>query len=175
MVPYRSFPPTNEILSCDSRQNSNRGIAMPDLQNLLSPNLCQNTTVLHGKILKLKHVFVCKLCTEKSAESHWTETVHIFKDCYPNLIDIENPLDKNETDVRVETESISPTDLGNSEESRQNFEDILQDARSRHCKILHLARCKIKTLCKNRFKNVWNLIMKKTFVNSLLQSVANMD
>ena len=42
---------------------------------------------------------ICKLCTEKSAESHWTETVHLFKDCYPNLIDIENPLNKNETDV----------------------------------------------------------------------------
>ena len=61
---------------------------------------------------------------EKSAESHWTETVHLFKDCYPNLIDIENHLDQNETDVRVETESISPTNLG-IEESRQNFEDTL--------------------------------------------------
>ena len=62
---------------------------------------------------------------EKSAESHWTETVHMFKDCYPNLSDIESPCDKNETDVRVETESISPTNLGNSEESRTNFEDTL--------------------------------------------------
>ena len=60
---------------------------------------------------------------EKSAESHWTETVHLFKDCYPNLIDIENPLDKNETDVRVETERILLTNLSNSEESRENFED----------------------------------------------------
>ena len=67
--------------------------------------------------------FVCKLCMEKLAESHWTETVHMFKFCYPNLIDIENPLDKNETDVWVETESILPTNLGNSEESKQNFED----------------------------------------------------
>ena len=60
---------------------------------------------------------------EKSAESHWTETVHLCKECHPNLIDIENPLDKNVTDVRVETESISPTNLSNSEESRQNFEN----------------------------------------------------
>ena len=59
----------------------------------------------------------------ESAESHWTETVHQFKDWYPNLIDVENPLEKNDTDVRVETESISPTNLSNSEESRQNFED----------------------------------------------------
>ena len=36
-------------------------------------------------------------------------TVQLFKDCYPNLTDVENPLDKNETDVRIETESISQT------------------------------------------------------------------
>ena len=79
--------------------------------------------------------FVCKQCTEKSAESHWTETVHLFKDCYPNLNDIENPLDKNATDVRVETESILPTSRENSKANRQIFEDasstqdqdILQD------------------------------------------------
>ena len=51
--------------------------------------------------------FVCKKFTEKSAESHWTDTVHLFKECYHNLSDIENPLDKNKTDVRVATESIS--------------------------------------------------------------------
>ena len=67
--------------------------------------------------------FVCKQCPEKSAESHWTDTVHLFKDCYPNLTDVENPLDKNETDVRVETESISQTSRESAEASRQNFED----------------------------------------------------
>ena len=67
--------------------------------------------------------FVCKLCTEKLAESYWTETAHMFKDCCPTLIDIENPNDKNEPDMRAETESISPTNLENSEESRQNCED----------------------------------------------------
>ena len=59
----------------------------------------------------------------KSAESHWTDTVHLFKDCYPDLSDVENPLDKNETDVRVETESISQTSRESAEASRQNFED----------------------------------------------------
>ena len=67
--------------------------------------------------------FVCKQCKEKSAESHFTDTVHLFKDCYPNLTDIENHLNKNKTDARGETESISPTRRENSETSRQNFED----------------------------------------------------
>ena len=86
----------------------------------LCTELCKLCTLckLYMKVCKLC-MKVCKLCTE----SHWTETVHLFKDCYPNLIDIENPLDKNETDERVETESISPTNLSNSEESLQNFED----------------------------------------------------
>ena len=71
--------------------------------------------------------FICRQGTEKSAESHGTDTVHLFKDCYP--------LDKNETDVPVETESISTTNQENSEASRQIFQDasstqdqdILQD------------------------------------------------
>ena len=61
--------------------------------------------------------FVCKQCTEKLKESHWTDTLHLFKDCYPNLPDIENPFDKNETDVRVETESISQTSRESAEAS----------------------------------------------------------
>ena len=79
--------------------------------------------MLHGKIRKLKRVICMQTLHEKITESHWTDTVHLFKDCYPNLIDIGNPLDKNETDVRVDTESISPTNLRNSEESRQNMEE----------------------------------------------------
>ena len=77
--------------------------------------------------------FECKQCTEKSTESHWTDTVHLFKDCYPNITDVENRLDKNETDVRVETESISQTSRESAEASRQNLgkvgkdQDIVQD------------------------------------------------
>ena len=59
--------------------------------------------------------FICRQGAEKSAESHGTDTVHLFKDCYP--------LDKNETDVQVETESISTTNQENSEASRQIFQD----------------------------------------------------
>ena len=58
-----------------------------------------------------------------------------WKDCYPNLTDVENPLDKNETGVRVETESISQTSRESAEASRQHFwrpnnnqdQDIVQD------------------------------------------------
>ena len=62
--------------------------------------------------------FECKQCTEKSAESNWADAVHLFKACYPNLTEVENPLDKNETDVRVETESISQTSGESTEASR---------------------------------------------------------
>ena len=43
------------------------GIAMPDLQNLLSPNLCQNSTVYTVRYASSSVSFVCKRCTEKSA------------------------------------------------------------------------------------------------------------
>ena len=105
MVSYRRSPPPNEILCGDCKAE------------FKSPSLkCQTCKIYYHPIftkMPLYYMvryatntsssvsFVCKLCTEKLAESHWTETVHLFKDCYPNLIDIENPLDKNETDVRV--------------------------------------------------------------------------
>ena len=78
---------------------------------------------------------------DNSAESHWTETVHLFKDRYPNLTDIENHLEKNETEVGVETENISPTKRENSEASKQNFADA--------------------PITKNRFKSEWNRISNK--------------
>ena len=49
--------------------------------------------------------------------------IGLFKACYPNLTDVENPLDKNETDVWGETESISQTRGESTEASRQNIED----------------------------------------------------
>ena len=61
MVPYRSSTPPDEILCGDSRQNFNHRHAMPDQQNLISPNLCQNTTVSHGEIQKLKYA----ICMQK--------------------------------------------------------------------------------------------------------------
>ena len=112
MVSYRSSPPPNEILCGDFKAE----FKSPALQ-------CQTCKIYYHPIcakIPLNYMvtyasssesFVYKLFTEKSAESHSTETVHLFNDCYPNHLDIENPLDKNETDVRVETVSISPTKL----------------------------------------------------------------
>ena len=85
MVPYRSFTPPNEILCGDFQAEFKiTGIAMPDLQYLISPSLCQNASVLHGKICKLKHV-ICMQTMEKLAKSYWTERVQLFKDYYPIL------------------------------------------------------------------------------------------
>ena len=96
---------------------------MQDLQNLISPNLCQNASLLHGKICKINLVI-------------WMQTIHgkisrISLDRYstpvqgllPKSYRRRNPLDKNDTNVRVETESISQPSRESSETSRQNFED----------------------------------------------------
>ena len=145
MVSYRSSTPPNEILCGDIQAK----FKSPALQ-------CQTCKVSYHQTcakMPLYYMvryassslsFVCKQCTEKPSESHWTETVHLFKDCYPNLTDIENPPDKNETDIRVETESIWQT----SRESEEAVGKILKTHQI------------TKTLCKNRFKNEWNQKMK---------------
>ena len=65
--------------------------------------------------------FVGKQCTEKTAESYWRDTVHQFKDCYSSFPDIENTLERNESNAPVESESIESRE--NSNASRQNLED----------------------------------------------------
>ena len=124
MVSYRSSPPPNKILCGDCKAKFESPALKCQTCKIYYHPICAEMPLCYMVRYASSSVsFVRKLCTEKSAESHWTETVHLFKDCFPNLIDIENPLDKNETDVRVETESISLTNLSNSEESMQNFKD----------------------------------------------------
>ena len=124
MVSYSSSPPPNKILCGDCKGEFKLPALKCQTCKVYYHTICAKMPLYYMVRYASSSVsFVCKLCTEKSAESHWTETAHLFKDCYPNLIDIEIPLHKNDTDVRVETESISPTNLSNSEESRQNFED----------------------------------------------------
>ena len=96
---------------------------MPDLQISYHPTCAKMPLYYMVKYASSSVSFACKQCTKKLSESHWTETVHLFKDCYANLTDIENPTDKNETDMRVETESISQTSRESAEASRQNLED----------------------------------------------------
>ena len=104
---------------------------------------------------------------EKSAKSHWTDTVHLFKDCYPNLTDVENPLDKNETDVRVETESISQTSRKSAEASRQNFEDPPNNQDQDFVQDQDIMQEQIQERIQP--ENEINI------VNSTLKSAANMD
>ena len=47
--------------------------------------------------------------------------MHLLKDCYSSFADIENTLERNESDVPVEVECIASRE--NSEASRQNLED----------------------------------------------------
>ena len=50
--------------------------------------------------------FQCKQCTEQLVEPHWTDTAHMFRDCYNNSINIENPHDLNDTDLPTEESRI---------------------------------------------------------------------
>ena len=116
MVSYRFSPPANKILCSDFKAE----FKSPALQ-------CQTCKIYYLPICAKMPLYymvrnetqACHLYANFARKNrqnliHWTETVHLFKDCYPNRIDIENPLDKNETDVRVEKESISPTNHSNS-------------------------------------------------------------
>ena len=69
----------------------------------------------------LKRVICMQTIHGKSPESHWTDAVHLFKYCYSCFADIENNLERNESDVPVEADSIASRE--NSEASRQNLED----------------------------------------------------
>ena len=55
--------------------------------------------------------FQCKQCTEQLVQPNWTDTAHLFRDCYINSINIENRHDLNDTDVptgetRIESQTV---------------------------------------------------------------------
>ena len=63
-------------------------------------------------------------------EPHWTDTAHLFRDCYNNSINIENPHDLNDPDVpteesRIESQTVNTEDTPNevSEEERTQSND----------------------------------------------------
>ena len=141
MVSYRSSTPLNEIL-CGNFQ---AGFKSPALQCKTCkiqyhPTCAKMPLYYMVRYTSLSVSFECKQYTEKSAGSNWTDTVHLFKACYPNLTDVENPLNKNETDVRVETESISQQ-VGKAQKQAGK---ILKTQQIIKIKTL----CKIKTSCK---------------------------
>ena len=75
--------------------------------------------------------FQCKQCTEQFVEPHWTDTAHLFGDCYTNSINIENRHDLNDTDVpteesRIESQTVNTEETPNEragEEERSQSDD----------------------------------------------------
>ena len=49
-------------------------------------------------------------------QPHWTDTAHLFMDCYTNSINIENPRDLNDTDL--------PTEESRIESQTENTEEM---------------------------------------------------
>ena len=74
--------------------------------------------------------FQCKQCTEQMVQPHWTDTAHLFRDCYINSINIENRHDLNDTDVpteesRIESQTLNTEGMPNNcaEEERSQSDD----------------------------------------------------
>ena len=75
--------------------------------------------------------FQFKQCTEQLlVEPHWTDTAHLFRVCYTNSINIENPHGINDTDVpteesRIESQTENTEEMPNerAEEQRSQSND----------------------------------------------------
>ena len=68
--------------------------------------------------------FKCEQCTEQLVEPHWTDTAHLFRDCYTIRINIENPHDLNDTDEpteesRIESQSKNAEEMSNERAEEQ--------------------------------------------------------
>ena len=74
--------------------------------------------------------FQWKQCTEQFLEPHWTDTAHLFRDCYNNSINIEYPHYPNDIDVpteesRIESQTVNTKETPNerAEEERSQSND----------------------------------------------------
>ena len=67
--------------------------------------------------------FQCKQCTEQLVEPHWTDTAHLFRDCYNNSINMENPQDLNNTDVPTEESWIESQTVNREETPNEREEE----------------------------------------------------
>ena len=74
--------------------------------------------------------FQCKQRTEQLVQPHWTDTAHLFRDCYINSINIENRHDLNDTDVpteesRIESQTVNTEETPNecAEEERSQSDE----------------------------------------------------
>ena len=80
MVSYRSSPPPNEILCGDCKTEFKSPLLKCQTCKIYYHPICAEIPLYYMVRYASSSVsFVCKLCTEKSAEPHWTETVHLFK------------------------------------------------------------------------------------------------
>ena len=71
----------------------------------------------------INHKISCKQCTEQLVEPHWTDKAHLFRDCYNNCINIENPHDLNDTDVPTEESCIESQTVNTEETSNERAEE----------------------------------------------------
>ena len=67
--------------------------------------------------------FKCKQCTEQLVEPHWTDTAHLFRDCYINSINIENRDDLNDTDVQTEESRIESQTVNTEKTANKRAEE----------------------------------------------------
>ena len=67
--------------------------------------------------------FQCKQCTEHFVEPHWTDTAHLFRDCYTNSINIKNPHELNDTDLLTEESRIESQTENTEEMSNERAEE----------------------------------------------------
>ena len=120
MVSYRISTPPNEIVyGAYKEQFKSPALQCQTCKLVYHPTCAQMQLYYMVRYTSSSVSFACKQFTEKFAEYHWTDTVHLFKDCYSSFADIENTLERNESNVPVEAECIESRE--NSEASRQNL------------------------------------------------------
>ena len=82
---------------------------MPDRQNLIPPNLCQNASLLHGKICKLKRVICMQTMHENIGRISLGRDSAPVQGLLPQSYRYRKPSILKRDDMQVETESISQT------------------------------------------------------------------
>ena len=87
------------------------------------PTCVKITLYYMVKYARSKIKFQCRQCTEQSLEPHWTVTAHLFRDCYTNSINIENPHDLNDTEVPKEESRLKSQTVNTQETQNKRAEE----------------------------------------------------
>ena len=72
--------------------------------------------------------FLCK----QLVEPHWTDTAHLFRDCYINSINIENRHDLNDTNVPTEESRIESQTVNTEETPNERAEEERSQSDNEH-------------------------------------------